>query len=84
MKDKLKTKLSSCAFWVSILSVVFLLVKQVLTKYGVQLENNMGVEIITSICYVLIVFGVISVPNGTKSLTEIKNEVENEIKDKEE
>lgn len=75
MKLNLKNKISNYGFWVSILSVVFLIVKQILNANGINLDNNIAVDIVTAVCYLLIALGVISNPESGKGYNDIKQDV---------
>ena len=79
MKLNLKSKMSNYGFWISLLSVIFLIVKQALSANGVNFDDNIAIDIITGVCYLLITLGVISNPESGKGYNDIKKDVANQL-----
>ena len=78
MKKNLKKKISSYGFWISFLTVIFLIVQNILKNYGVIIPNDVAIEIIGGIIFILVTFGVITNSKKEK-ITEIKEDIQNEI-----
>ena len=79
MKLNLKSKISNYGFWISLLSVIFLVVKHILNTNGITFDDNIAIDIITMVCYMLITLGVISNPESGKGYNDIKKEVSEQI-----
>ena len=78
MKKNLKKKISSYGFWFSLLTVIFLVIQNILKNFGVEISSAVAIEIIGGIIFILVTLGVIT--NSKKeSITEIKNDVKEEI-----
>ena len=78
MKKNLKNKISSYGFWLSLLTVIFLVVQNVLKQFGIELSSQIVVEVIALVIFVLITFGVIT--NTKKdNLLDIKDDIKVEI-----
>lgn len=81
---KLKDKIKSYSFWVSLTSAVILILKVLGTRFGFTVDEGMISDIFTALCSVLVLLGIIVVPNNTSSSTvqdklceENENTVEN-------
>ncbi len=78
MKKNLKKKISSYGFWISLLTVIFLIIQQILKNFGIELSSQLIIEIISGFCFILITIGVIK--NSKKdNLEDIKEDVKSEI-----
>ena len=73
---KIKEKIKSSGFWVSLISSVFL----ILGAFGIEVGGETAAEIINGICSALVVLGIITTPSG-KSLESLTQE--NEVTDEE-
>ena len=55
---KIKERMKNAGFWVSILSALFL----ILGAFGVQIADTTADTVISVVCSVLVVFGIVSDP----------------------
>ena len=78
MKNNLKEKISNYGFWISILTVIFIIIQKVLLSFGIELQSQVIIEIIGGIIFILITVGVITNTKKEK-LKEIQDDVKNEI-----
>ncbi len=78
MKNNLKEKISNYGFWISILTVIFIIIQKVLLSFGIELQSQVIIEIIGGIIFILITVGVITNTKKEK-LKEIHDDVKNEI-----
>ena len=79
MKLNLKNKIKNYGFWVSLLSILFLITKQILNKCGISIDEFFITEIISGICFLLITLGVISNPESGKGYNDIKQDISESI-----
>ena len=71
---KLKDRIKTYSFWVSLTSAVILIVKLIGQKYGFAIDEIFISDLITTVCGLLVILGIIVVPK-----VEIKNEKDNSI-----
>ena len=64
MKKNIINKFKTYSFWISVGGVVGLVIQSFARAYGFAFDELVVNDIITSICGVLVVSGVISAPNG--------------------
>ena len=64
---KLKDKIKSYSFWVSIASAVILILKVLGNRFGFVVDESMVSDIFTAICSVLVLLGIIVVPSQPNS-----------------
>ena len=69
MKEKLKKLVSSYGFWTGLSASVILLLNSIAKMFGFSINNKVVEDIIMSVCGVLVVFGVVSIPPKTKDKT---------------
>ena len=85
----LKTKLKSYNFWVSLGSAVFLLLSLIGKQIGFTINENAYYDIFTSICGILVILGIITLPAGSGKIeseadklsqlnTDLKNNIESQ------
>ena len=79
MQLNLKNKIKNYGFWISLLSILFLIAKQILNKCGIVVDEYFITEIISAICFLLITLGVISNPESGKGYNDIKKDVAENI-----
>lgn len=90
---KIKDKIKSYSFWVSLASAVILILKVVGSRFGFTVDESMVSDAFTALCSILVLLGIIVVPssqdknNQTQESTDLaqssnqSNELKNEIKD---
>lgn len=90
---KIKDKIKSYSFWVSLASAVILILKVVGSRFGFTVDESMVSDAFTALCSILVLLGIIVVPSTqdktsqTQESTELtqlsnqSNELKNEIKD---
>ena len=67
---KFKTLISSYGFWTGLSAAVVMLVTSLAKAFGLTINNQVIEDIIMSICGVLVVFGVVSVPPALKKQSQ--------------
>ena len=85
---KFKDRIKSYGFWTALSGAVVILAQSIAKCFGVEIEEELISNIIMSICGVLVVFGVVTMPNKKETEenteeTEINQEENSEEKDKE-
>ena len=60
----LKEKIKSYSFWVSLASAIVLILKVIGTKFGFTIDASLASDLITSICSVLVITGIIVTPTS--------------------
>ena len=82
MKEKLKKLISNYGFWTGLSASVVLLLNSIAKIFGFSINNKIVDDIIMSICGVLVVFGVVSIPPSSKNkaTTEITEKTEDSSK----
>ena len=65
MKKDITNKFKTYSFWISVGGAIGLVIQSFARAYGFAFDELVVNDVITSICGVLVVFGVISAPNGT-------------------
>ena len=73
----LKTKVKSYNFWVSLASALFLLIDLIGKQFGFSIDEASYYDIFTSLCGILVLFGIITLPAGSKTITKLE-EITNE------
>ena len=75
----LKNKMKSYSFWISICGAVIVLVSVVGQICGWNVDEKIMTEVLSAVCMVLVVMGIISTPNGTSSINDIIEEIKTDI-----
>ena len=73
---KFKDRIKSYGFWTALSGAVVILVQSISKCFGVEVQEELISDIIMSVCGVLVVFGIVTMPN--KKETE-ENTEETEI-----
>ena len=60
----LKEKIKSYSFWVSLASAIVLILKVIGAKFGFNIDATLASDIITSVCSVLVITGIIVTPTS--------------------
>ncbi len=84
---KFKDRIKSYGFWTALSGAVVILVQSITKCFGVEVQEELISDIIMSVCGVLVVFGIVTMPNKKETEenteeTEI-NQENSEEKDKE-
>ena len=66
---KLKEKIKSYSFWVSLASAVILILKVLGSRFGFKIDESMISDLFTAICSILVILGIIVVPQPKDSET---------------
>lgn len=66
---KLKDRIKTYNFWVSLSSAIFLLLKVLGNQFGFNVNESLFSDLITSLCGILVILGII-VPPTTKTVTD--------------
>ncbi len=64
METKTKSRLTSYNFWVKLASAVILILRIVLSKFGIEIDSAFILDIATLVAGVLVVLGIINEPTG--------------------
>ncbi|MBQ8451559.1 MAG: hypothetical protein IJ538_02150 [Clostridia bacterium] len=90
---KLKDRIKTYNFWVSLSSAIFLIVKVLGQKFNFNVDEGIFSDVVTSLCGILVLLGIIAPPNKKqepeeKIVTETddiqnSNDFENEINEPE-
>ena len=67
----LKEKIKSYSFWVSLASAIVLILKVIGAKFGFNIDATLASDIITSVCSVLVITGIIVTPTS-KANSDLK------------
>ena len=60
---KLRDKIKSYSFWVSIASAVILILKVLGNRFGFTVDESMISDLFTALCSILVLLGIIVVPS---------------------
>lgn len=71
---KFKDRIKSYSFWTALSGAVVILVQAIAKCFGFQFEEEIVSDIIMSICGVLVVFGVVTMPNKKEENNDIKDD----------
>ncbi len=75
---KLKDRAKTYSFWVSLASAIILIIKLIGQKYGLNIDENFISDLVTTICGLLVILGIIVVPktdiSSTRQVTSVINE----------
>lgn len=71
---KFKDRIKSYGFWTALSGAVVILAQSIAKCFGVEIEEELISNIIMSICGVLVVFGVVTMPNKKVDTEEDKEE----------
>lgn len=74
---KLKDKIKSYSFWVSLASAIILILKILGTRFGFSVDETMISDLFTALCSILVLLGIIAVPSNTQT-TQINNQADKE------
>jgi uncharacterized membrane protein len=66
---KLKDRVKSYSFWVSLASAIFLILKLVGQKFGFSVDEGLFNDLFTSLCGILVILGIIVPPTGKSKQT---------------
>lgn len=66
---KIKERIKSYSFWVSLASAVFLVIKVLGQKFGFSVDETLFNDVITSMCSILVILGIIVPPGSSNNQT---------------
>lgn len=71
---KLKDKIKSYSFWVSLASAIILILKVLGSRFGFTVDESMVSDFFTAICSILVLLGIIVIPqSGNQTQTKDNN-----------
>lgn len=70
----LKYKVRTYNFWISLASAVLLFVRLIGQRFGFEIDGNAFMDIVTALCGILVVLGIITMPVSSTSTTKQKDE----------
>lgn len=71
---KLKDRIKTYNFWVSLASAILLIVNLIGKRFNFSVDENLYNDLFTSFCGILVLLGIIVPPNNSKNLSEGINE----------
>lgn len=74
----IKEKVKSYSFWVSLSSALILIIKVIGNKFGFTIDATLASDLITSLCSILVVTGIIVTPTP-KSTKPVQDDIETKI-----
>ena len=75
---KFKTLISNYGFWTGLSAAVIMLATSISKACGITIDNKVIEDIIMSVCGVLVVFGIVSIPPTKKTQTDSDEKQENQ------
>lgn len=75
---KFKTLISNYGFWTGLSAAAIMLATSISKACGVTIDNKVIEDIIMSVCGVLVVFGIVSIPPTKKTQSENDETQENQ------
>lgn len=69
---KITDKIKSYSFWVSLASAVILILKVLGNRFGFTVDETMISDLFTALCSILVLLGIIVVPNNSNITTRTK------------
>lgn len=75
---KFKDRIKSYGFWTALSGAVVILAQSIAKCFGLEIEEELISNIIMSICGVLVVFGVVTMPNKKTGSDESEEKTESE------
>ena len=79
---KLKEKIKSYSFWVSLSSAIILILKVLGSRFGFQIDETMISDLFTAMCSILVILGIIVVPQQQIKEPEIQQTKEFNLENK--
>ena len=76
---KIKDKIKSYSFWVSLASAVILILKVLGNRFGFTVDETMVSDLFTALCSILVLLGIIVVPNNTNNQPNIQKDTANSL-----
>lgn len=70
---KIKDKIKSYSFWVSLASAVILILKLLGNRFGFTVDETMISDLFTALCSVLVLLGIIVVPSSQSNISTQNN-----------
>ena len=70
---KLKDKIKSYSFWVSLASAIILILKILGNRFGFSVDETMVSDLFTALCSILVLLGIIVPPQNISNLTTNAN-----------
>ena len=61
LKDKMKTY----NFWISLVSAVLLVARLIASKFNIEIDSSLVMDVTTGLCGIFVVLGIISAPQKT-------------------
>lgn len=78
---KLKDKIKSYSFWVSIASAVILILKVLGNRCGFTVDESMISDIFTALCSVLVLLGIIVIPQSPNQTNSTKQDINQQLEE---
>ena len=72
---KLKDRIKTYNFWVSLSSAIFLLIKLLGNQFGFSVNESLFNDLITTLCGILVILGIIVPPTNKMTTTTNDNNI---------
>lgn len=77
----LKDKIRTYNFWISLASAVLVFLRLLGQIVGFKIDSSSFMDIVTALCGILVVLGIIIMPTSSKSSTKVETEVKSQVKE---
>lgn len=77
----LKDKIRTYNFWISLASAVLVFLRLLGQIVGFKIDSSSFMDIVTALCGILVVLGIIIMPTSFKSSTKVETEVKSQVKE---
>ena len=77
----LKDKIRTYNFWISLASAVLVFLRLLGQIVGFKIDSSSFMDIVTALCGILVVLGIIIMPTSSKASTKVETEVKNQVKE---
>lgn len=77
----LKDKIRTYNFWISLASAVLVFLRLLGQIVGFKIDSSSFMDIVTALCGILVVLGIIIMPTSSKASTKVETEVKSQVKE---
>lgn len=77
----LKDKIRTYNFWISLASAVLVFLRLLGQIVGFEIDSSSFMDIVTALCGILVVLGIIIMPTSSKASTKVETEVKSQVKE---
>ena len=77
---KIRDKIKSYSFWVSLTSAIILILKILGTRFGFVVDETMVSDLFTALCSILVLLGIIVPPQNISNIAPKNENINNQLK----